>query len=115
MARGAVALLVQRPLDLPVPQVVADDPRAAMAIMAARLAGDPSHHMQVVGITGTNGKTTCAYLMQSVLRATGRPCGLIGTVEVVVGGAVRGGAIDIPVLMSTAQVLFTQSRTFSAA
>ena len=86
VARGAAALLVQRPLDLPVPQVVAPDPRAAMAIMAAHLAGDPSGHMDVVGITGTNGKTTCAYLMQSVLRATGRPCGLIGTVEVVVGG-----------------------------
>ena len=87
VARGAAALLVQRPLALPVPQVVAADPRAAMAIMAARLAGDPSDHMDVVGITGTNGKTTCAYLMQSVLAATGRPCGLIGTVEVVVGGA----------------------------
>jgi UDP-N-acetylmuramoyl-L-alanyl-D-glutamate--2,6-diaminopimelate ligase len=85
--RGAAALLVQRPLDLPVAQVVVADPRAAMALMAARLAGAPSEHMDVVGITGTNGKTTCAYLMQSVLRATGRPCGLIGTVEVVVGGA----------------------------
>ncbi len=86
VARGAAALLVRRPLDLPVPQVVARDPRAAMAIMAARLAGDPSRDLDVVGITGTNGKTTSAYLMQSVLRAAGRPCGLIGTVEVVVGG-----------------------------
>ncbi len=86
VARGAAALLVQRPLDVPVPQVVAPDPRAAMAIMAARLAGDPSAHMAVVGITGTNGKTTSAYLMQSVLQAAGMPCGLIGTVEVRVGG-----------------------------
>ncbi|MBL6633390.1 MAG: UDP-N-acetylmuramoyl-L-alanyl-D-glutamate--2,6-diaminopimelate ligase [Thermoleophilia bacterium] len=86
VARGAAALLVQRTLDLPVPQVVAPDPRAAMAIMAARLAGDPSAHMAVVGITGTNGKTTSAYLMQSVLQAAGMPCGLIGTVEVRVGG-----------------------------
>ncbi len=84
--RGAVALLVGRPLDLPVPQVVAADPRAAMAIMAARLAGDPSEHMQVVGVTGTNGKTTSAYLVRSVMQAAGMPCGLIGTVEVVVGG-----------------------------
>jgi UDP-N-acetylmuramoyl-L-alanyl-D-glutamate--2,6-diaminopimelate ligase len=86
VARGAAALLVQRPLDLPVPQVVAPDPRAAMAIMAARLAGDPSQHMAVVGVTGTNGKTTCAYLLQSVMQAAGMPCGLIGTVEVRVGG-----------------------------
>ncbi|MBU6364122.1 MAG: UDP-N-acetylmuramoyl-L-alanyl-D-glutamate--2,6-diaminopimelate ligase [Acidobacteria bacterium] len=84
--RGAAALLVARPLDLPVPQVVAADPRAAMSIMAARLAGDPSQHMQVVGVTGTNGKTTSAYLVQSVMQAAGMPCGLIGTVEVVVGG-----------------------------
>ncbi len=86
VARGAAALLVQRPLDLPVPQVVAADPRAAMAIVAARLAGDPSRHMAVVGVTGTNGKTTCAYLLQSVMQAAGMPCGLIGTVEVRVGG-----------------------------
>jgi UDP-N-acetylmuramoyl-L-alanyl-D-glutamate--2,6-diaminopimelate ligase len=86
LQRGAAALLVGRPLDLPVPQVVAGDPRAAMSIMAARLAGDPSHHMQVVGVTGTNGKTTCAYLLQSVMQAAGMPCGLIGTVEVRVGG-----------------------------
>jgi len=84
--RGAAALLVGHALPLTVPQVVASDPRAAMSIMAARLAGDPSHHMQVVGVTGTNGKTTCAYLVQSVMRAAGMPCGLIGTVEVVVGG-----------------------------
>ncbi|MFM9019626.1 MAG: Mur ligase family protein [Actinomycetota bacterium] len=84
--RGASALLVGHALPLPVPQVVAPDPRAAMSIMAARLAGDPSHHMQVVGVTGTNGKTTCAYLVQSVMQAAGMPCGLIGTVEVVVGG-----------------------------
>ncbi len=86
VAHGAAALLVNRLLDLPVPQVVADDPRAAMAIMAARLAGDPSGHMAVVGVTGTNGKTTCAYLAQSVLDAAGLPSGLIGTVEVRVGG-----------------------------
>ncbi|MBM3664971.1 MAG: UDP-N-acetylmuramoyl-L-alanyl-D-glutamate--2,6-diaminopimelate ligase, partial [Actinobacteria bacterium] len=84
--RGATALLVDHPLPMAVPQVVAPDPRAAMSIMAARLAGDPSHHIQVVGVTGTNGKTTCAHLVRSVMRAAGMPCGLIGTVEVVVGG-----------------------------
>jgi len=86
VARGAAALLVERPLDIDVPQVLAPDVRAAMAIMAARLAGDPSHHMAVVGITGTNGKTTCAYLVQAVMQAAGLPCGLMGTVEIRVGG-----------------------------
>jgi UDP-N-acetylmuramoyl-L-alanyl-D-glutamate--2,6-diaminopimelate ligase len=86
VARGASALVVQRPLDLDVPQVVVPDSRIALGLMGAALAGDPSAHMTVVGITGTNGKTTSAYLAQSVLQAAGMPCGLIGTVELRVGG-----------------------------
>lgn len=86
VARGAAALIVERPLDLPVPQVLVPDARAAMAIAAARAAGDPSERMTVVGITGTNGKTTSAYLVQSVLEAAGIRSGVIGTVEIRVGG-----------------------------
>lgn len=86
VARGAGALVVERELDLAVPQIVVPDSRVAMALMGAVLAGDPSAHMTVVAITGTNGKTTSAYLAQSVLRAAGMPCGLIGTVELQVGG-----------------------------
>ena len=86
VSRGASALVVQRPLDLDVPQVVVPDSRVAMALMAALLEGDPSAHMTVVGITGTNGKTTSAYLAHSVLQAAGMPCGVIGTVELRVGG-----------------------------
>ncbi len=86
VARGAVALVVQRALDLPVPQVVVPNARVAMARMGALLAGNPSEHMTVVGITGTNGKTTSAYLTQSVLQAAGLQCGLIGTIELRVGG-----------------------------
>lgn len=86
LARGASALVVERPLDLDMPQVVVPDSRVAMALMGAALAGDPSAHMSVVAITGTNGKTTSAYLAQAVLRAAGMPCGLIGTVELQVGG-----------------------------
>src|SRR4051794_15742998 len=55
--RGAVALVVERPLDLGVPEVLVDDVRAAMGPMAARFYGDPTADLQVVGITGTNGKT----------------------------------------------------------
>ena len=86
VSRGASALVVQRPLHLDVPQVVVPDSRVAMALMAALLEGDPSAHMTVVGITGTNGKTTSAYLAHSVLQAAGMPCGVIGTVELRVGG-----------------------------
>ncbi len=86
VARGASALVVQRALDLDVPQIVVPDSRMAMALMGAVLEGSPSQHMTVVGITGTNGKTTSAYLAHSVLQAAGMPCGVIGTVELRVGG-----------------------------
>src|SRR4051795_13280472 len=57
IARGAVALVVQRPLGLGVPEVLVDDVRAAMAPAAAALAGDPTARLATIGITGTNGKT----------------------------------------------------------
>lgn len=87
--RGAAALLVDRPLDLPVPQIVASDTRAALALIAASLAGQPSRDLAVVGITGTNGKTTSAFLMSAVLEAAGHRAGLLGTVEARVGGVVE--------------------------
>src|SRR3954465_6092749 len=71
VARGAVALVVERPLGLGVPEVVVEDVRAAMAGAAARFAGDPTARLRVVGITGTNGKTTTAFLVRSLLEAAG--------------------------------------------
>ena len=85
--RGAVALVVERELGLGVPEIVVPDVRAAMGPIAARFFGDPTHELRVVGITGTNGKTTTAFLTRSVLEATGAQCGLIGTVKYVVGGS----------------------------
>jgi UDP-N-acetylmuramoyl-L-alanyl-D-glutamate--2,6-diaminopimelate ligase len=83
---GAVALVVERELDLDVAQVVVPDPRAAMAPLAARFWGDPTAELRVVGVTGTNGKTTTAFLIREVLEAAGMQCGLLGTVQQVVGG-----------------------------
>ena len=84
--RGAVALVVQRPLGLGVPEVLVPDVRAAMAPAAARLNGDPTARMSMVGITGTNGKTTTAFLTRSLLQQTGTSAGMLGTVEQVIGG-----------------------------
>ena len=84
--RGAAALVCQRPLDLGVPEIVVEDVRAAMGPAAARFYGDPTAELQVVGITGTNGKTTTAFLVRQLLEAAGRQCGLLGTVKRVVGG-----------------------------
>ena len=84
---GAVGLVVERELDLDVAQVVVGDARAAMAPLAARFFGDPTGELRVVGVTGTNGKTTTAFLLREVLEAAGARCGLLGTVRQVVGGA----------------------------
>jgi UDP-N-acetylmuramoyl-L-alanyl-D-glutamate--2,6-diaminopimelate ligase len=84
--RGAAALVTERRLDLGVPEVVVDDVRAAMGPAAARFYGDPTAALEVVGITGTNGKTTTAYLVRHLLEAAGRQTGLLGTVKRVVGG-----------------------------
>ena len=106
VARGAAALVVQRPLGLGVPEVVVEDVRAAMAVAAARFYGDPSARLRVVGITGTNGKTTTAFLTRALLEASGVPCGLLGTVKSVVGGAER------PVVRTTPEA-FDLQRTFA--
>jgi UDP-N-acetylmuramoyl-L-alanyl-D-glutamate--2,6-diaminopimelate ligase len=83
---GAVALVVERQLEVDVPQVVVADARAAMALFAARFQGDPSRDLQMVGVTGTNGKTTTAFLVREVLERARTACGLLGTVKQVVGG-----------------------------
>jgi len=84
---GAAALVVERELtELAVTQVVVLDSRAAMAPLAARFFGDPTAQLRVVGVTGTNGKTTTAFLVREILRAADYSCGLLGTVKQVVGG-----------------------------
>jgi UDP-N-acetylmuramoyl-L-alanyl-D-glutamate--2,6-diaminopimelate ligase len=83
--RGAAALVVERELELPVPQVVVRDARAAMAPLAVRFWGDPTAELTVAGITGTNGKTTTAFLLRGILEAEGRQTGLLGTVKRIVG------------------------------
>jgi UDP-N-acetylmuramoyl-L-alanyl-D-glutamate--2,6-diaminopimelate ligase len=86
VGRGAVALVCERPLDLGVPEVIVPSVREAMGPIASRFYGNPTRDLRVVGITGTNGKTTTAFLTRAILEATGTQCGLIGTVKYVVGG-----------------------------
>jgi UDP-N-acetylmuramoyl-L-alanyl-D-glutamate--2,6-diaminopimelate ligase len=84
--RGAVALVCERPLGLGVPEVVVPSVRAAMGLLAARFYRDPSSELLVVGVTGTNGKTTTTFLIRSILEAAGIRTGLLGTVTAIVGG-----------------------------
>jgi UDP-N-acetylmuramoyl-L-alanyl-D-glutamate--2,6-diaminopimelate ligase len=86
---GAAALIVERPLQLGVPEVLVGSARAAMAPIAARFFRHPARELQVVGVTGTNGKTTTAFLVRALLEACGVQCGLLGTVKSVIGGRER--------------------------
>ena len=84
VAHGASALLVERELAATVvpptvPQLVTADARAAMAVAAAEVHGHPSRALTVVGITGTNGKTTTTFLLRSIFEAAGRPTAVLGT------------------------------------
>jgi UDP-N-acetylmuramoyl-L-alanyl-D-glutamate--2,6-diaminopimelate ligase len=105
VAAGASALVVERALGVGVPEILVPDVRAAMAPAAARLHGDPTRELQVVGVTGTNGKTTTCYLVRSLLEAAGRQTGLLGTVATIVGGR------EEPVVHTTPEAIHLQ-RTF---
>ena len=97
VANGAVALLVERELPaLAVPQIVCDDARAGMALLADALYGHPSLALDVVGVTGTNGKTTTTLLLAAILDAAQRPCGLLGTVERRIGGRRQAAGLTTP-------------------
>jgi len=100
--RGAVALVVERPLALGVPEVVVPSARAAMAPAAAAFHRDPTARLDVVGVTGTNGKTTTAFLVRGLLQAAGRQTGLLGTVTSVIGGEER------PVVRTTPEAIELQ-------
>jgi UDP-N-acetylmuramoyl-L-alanyl-D-glutamate--2,6-diaminopimelate ligase len=100
--QGAVAVVVQRPLQLAVPQLVVDDARSAMARAAVAFFDDPSRELVVAGVTGTNGKTTTAYLLHSVLGSAGLCPGLITTVETRIGDTTR------PSVRTTAEAIDIQ-------
>jgi UDP-N-acetylmuramoyl-L-alanyl-D-glutamate--2,6-diaminopimelate ligase len=97
VARGAAAVVATRELaGLSAPVVLVNDTRAALAVASAHLFGDPSQSLEIVGITGTNGKTTTTYLLDSILRASGRVTGLIGTVETRIGDERRPASRTTP-------------------
>lgn len=79
--RGAVAVLAERPLTQAVPVALADDALVALSAIAKHLYDDPTAHMPGIGITGTNGKTTCTYLIESLLLAAAKSPAVLGTVS----------------------------------
>ena len=79
--RGAAALLVDRELPFTTPQIIVDDVRSVLGELAALAYGRPSDAMKVIGVTGTNGKTTVAQMLAAVFRADGQKSAVIGTLE----------------------------------
>ena len=110
VAAGATAVLTARDADVPAAaaHVVADDVGAAAARIAERFFGDPSTHLRLVGVTGTNGKTTVATLLHQILDAAGTRTGLIGTVEVDDGsGERRPAELTTPPAIEISRLLAT--------
>ena len=100
---GAVALLVERELDIDVPQVLVEDVRLAISYVAAQFHGNPAEKLRLIGITGTKGKTTTSFLIKSILEEAGRKVGLIGTVCSMIGDE------EIPAKLTTPDPVDTQS------
>ena len=84
--RGAAAVVVERLLEVDVPQLLVSSVRESMAVAADLFFGEPTKELEVAGVTGTNGKTTTAFLLHAVLGAADRKPGLVGTVAWEVGG-----------------------------
>ncbi|HEX6844930.1 MAG TPA: UDP-N-acetylmuramoyl-L-alanyl-D-glutamate--2,6-diaminopimelate ligase [Actinomycetota bacterium] len=94
--RGAAALVVERLLDVDVPQLVVPSTREAMPVAADIFFGEPTKELELAGVTGTNGKTTTAFLLRGILEAAGRRPGLVGTVEWQVGDDLRPAPFTTP-------------------
>ena len=101
--KGAVALIVERQLDLDVPQVRVESVRRALSYIAAVFYDHPAEKMTLIGITGTKGKTTSSFLFKSILEQAGRKTGLIGTVCSMIGDDI------IPANLTTPDPIVTQS------
>jgi UDP-N-acetylmuramoyl-L-alanyl-D-glutamate--2,6-diaminopimelate ligase len=98
LERGAIAIVSERPAvsDIHVPWAVVQDARLALAFLAAAFYRQPSNEMQVIGITGTNGKTTTAYLVASIFELAGIRCGILGTVAYRLGDELREATRTTP-------------------
>ena len=102
IAKGAAAVVVEREQpNVKVPQIIVEDGAFALGQLVARSFGDPAKAMTLVGITGTNGKTTTSYLLESILTTAGYKTGVIGTVSY----RWPGGTIDAPYTTPTPQLL----------
>src|SRR5699024_5913774 len=105
VAKGAVAIVADRHLEINVPVITVRDTSRAMAMLANAYYGHPTKHMPLLGVTGTNGKTTVSYLLEAIFQAFGKKTGIIGTIQLKIGED------SYPVANTTPDTLFLQ-KTF---
>lgn len=106
LRRGAAAVLVEKPIQQEGVIIRVDNSRRALAQVAGRFYGRPSEQLTIIGITGTNGKTTTSYLVESVLAAAGRQVGVIGTVNYRYNGKVFDNPVTTPESADLQKILF---------
>jgi UDP-N-acetylmuramoyl-L-alanyl-D-glutamate--2,6-diaminopimelate ligase len=105
-AKGAIAVVTNNVIDAsPLPQICVTDPAAAASVLANILYDHPSQKVNVLGITGTNGKTTTAYLIRHILASAKKKCGMIGTVEIDDGRTRREATMTTPSSVEVAELL----------
>ena len=83
--KGAAVIIAEEIVEAPVPVILTENTRLALAYLSAEFFGHPAEQMHVIGITGTKGKTTTAFMMRSILEAAGHKTGVIGTIGVLYG------------------------------
>ncbi|WP_373501650.1 UDP-N-acetylmuramoyl-L-alanyl-D-glutamate--2,6-diaminopimelate ligase [Desulfococcus sp.] len=105
LARGASAVMVQKPVNRNAAVVEVADTRAAMGLVAGRFFGDPSRRMTVIGITGTNGKTTTSLIIENILKHAGFSTGVIGTIDYHYGGKHFRNPVTTPESLDLQQIL----------
>lgn len=92
---GASVLVCERKLEIDIPQIIVDSTRKTMAQFASNFYGNPKEKLKIIGVTGTNGKTTTTYIIKSILENAGKKVGLIGTIGVVISDC------DLPATLTT--------------
>jgi len=105
LALGAAAIVVERTLERDAVVIEVNDSRRALARLSSEFYGRPSEHMVLVGITGTNGKTTTAYLIERILAQHGLPTGVIGTINYRFGGREFDSPVTTPESVDLQRIL----------
>ena len=114
--RGAVAVVTDSLIDdCPLPQIEVKSAGRSLSVLANILAGHPTHALKLIGITGTNGKTTTTYLLRQLLGSVGMRCGMIGTVEIDDGQRTHEAEMTTPDAQQLAELLVSMKQNGCAA